>query len=183
MASSITRRSCWSSIGLRGLSFELTRAIRDTLLGADPPVALTKRARGQLDDIRATRAVNVVSGDSTVIEREGEAVRWWTWAGFRANATLAASLPTVVDPTQRPNDFSIRLRPDLSVGLWRDAVAERRGPRSVLVLPIADERAARGLKFSDVLPDHLAAATVSARLADVDGARQVLSERTSWHML
>ncbi|KQY36822.1 ATP-dependent helicase [Nocardia sp. Root136] len=172
----------WSNTGLRGLSFELTRAIRDTLLGTDPPVSLTKRARVQLDDIRATKALNITRGNATVIEREGDAVRWWTWAGFRANATLAASLPTVVDPTQRPSDFSIRLRPDLTPALWRDAVSERRGPNSVLVLPVADERAIRGLKFSEVLPNNLAAATVSARLADVDGARRVLDERASFHL-
>jgi hypothetical protein len=28
----------------------------------------------------------------TVISRDGQDVRWWTWAGFRANATLAATL-------------------------------------------------------------------------------------------
>ncbi|MEV0686634.1 DEAD/DEAH box helicase [Nocardia sp. NPDC050378] len=172
----------WSNIGLRGLSFELTRAIRDTLLTTDPPVTLTKRARAQLADIRATEAVHVTTGESTVIERDGDAVRWWTWAGFRANATLAASLPTVVDPTQRPNDFSIRLRPDLTPGLWRDAVAERRAPNATLILPASDERAARGLKFSEVLPATLAAATVSARLADLDGARRVLDGKISIHV-
>ncbi|MEU4710570.1 DEAD/DEAH box helicase [Nocardia salmonicida] len=172
----------WSSTGLRGLSFELTRAIRAVLLGTEPPVALTKRARAQLDDVCATKTVHTVSDRSTVIERVGDAVRWWTWAGFRANATLAASLPTVVDPTQRPNDFSIRLRPDLNRALWRDALAERSGQDSTLDFPLADERAVRGLKFSEVLPPGLATATVSARLADVEGARQVLGERVTFHL-
>ncbi|WP_101469129.1 hypothetical protein [Nocardia fluminea] len=89
----------------------------------------------------------------------------------------------MVDPTQRPNEFSVRLRADLTPRLWRDAVADRPGPGSVLVLPIADERATCGLKFSDVLPDNLAAATVFARLADVGGARQVLDDRISFRLV
>ncbi|MFD6390785.1 DEAD/DEAH box helicase [Nocardia sp. NPDC060259] len=172
----------WSNVGLRGLSFELARAIRDVLLGADPPVTLTRRAKNELADIRATKSVNSVDDNATVIDRAGDALRWWTFAGFRANATLAATLAAVVDPTQRPNDFSIRLRPDMTAEMWRDAVAELRKPDSVLVFPVADERAVRGLKFSDVLPDNLAAATASARLADIEGARQVLIGRTSLHL-
>ncbi|WP_433598467.1 DEAD/DEAH box helicase [Nocardia sp. CA-135953] len=172
----------WSNTGLRGLSFELTRAIRDVLLGTDPPVDLTRRARHQLDDLRATKGIGTSDRHATIIERAGSAARWWTWAGFRANATLAASLPTVVDPTQRPNDFSIRLRPDLTAEMWHDALAERRAQHPMVILPRADERAARGLKFSDVLPDNLAAATISARLADVDGALRVLEEPTLFHI-
>ncbi|MFE3545553.1 DEAD/DEAH box helicase [Nocardia sp. NPDC059177] len=172
----------WSSIGIRGLSFELTRAIRDVLLGVDPPVDLTRRALGHIDDVRASKGAGLVDDTVTVVEHEGNAMRWWTWAGFRANATLAASLPTVVDPTQRPNDFSIRLRPDLTAGLWHDALADRRAQDPVVVLPQADERATRGLKFSDVLPENLAAATVSSRLADVNGALQVLREPTRFQI-
>ena len=29
-------------------------------------------------------------------------MRWWTWAGYRANATLAATLTAIADPLQRP---------------------------------------------------------------------------------
>ncbi|MEU4599904.1 DEAD/DEAH box helicase [Nocardia sp. NPDC023988] len=171
----------WSSTGVRGLSFELTRAIRDVLLGTDPPVDLTRRARAQLDDLRDTKGPGAVDHRATIVERTDNVARWWTWAGFRANATLAASLSTVVDPTQRPNDFSIRLRPDLTTHLWHEALAEQRARGSVVVLPEADERAVRGLKFSDVLPDYLALATVSARLADVDGALRVLGEPSKIH--
>lgn len=98
----------WSTPGLRGLSFELSRAMRDVYLGQDPPVELTRRARTQLADIRTTEGTAHVRPDGTVVHREGDRVRWWTWASFRANATLAASLPGIVDPTQRPNDTAGR---------------------------------------------------------------------------
>ncbi|MEU2254431.1 hypothetical protein ABZ540_14820 [Nocardia xishanensis] len=171
----------WSNLGLRGLSFELARAMRDVYLGEDPQVELTRRAKTQLADIRATEGTGNARSDATVVHRDGERVNWWTWAGFRANATLAASLPDIVYPNQRPNDFSIRLRPDLTVDMWRGALAERRALLPSLELPQVDERAARGLKFSDVLPGAAATATVSARLADLDSARRVLNESTAFY--
>ncbi|WP_068057224.1 DEAD/DEAH box helicase [Nocardia xishanensis] len=173
----------WSNLGLRGLSFELARAIRDVYLGADPPVDLTRRARTQLADIRAPEGTGNARAEATVVHRDEERVYWWTWAGFRANATLAASLPDIVYPNQRPNDFSIRLRPDLTIDMWRSALAERRELLPSLVLPEVDGRAARGLKFSDVLPDEVATAIVSARLADLDSARRVLGENTAFYTI
>ncbi|MFI5539069.1 DEAD/DEAH box helicase [Nocardia sp. NPDC051900] len=170
----------WSNLGLRGLSFELTRAVRDVYLGSDPPVELTRRARAQLTNLRATEGTGRTRVDATIVHRDGEKVHWWTWAGFRANATLAASLPDIVYPGQRPNDFSIRLRPDLTIDMWRNALAERYALQPVLGLPQVDERAARGLKFSDVLPAEAAMATMSERLADLDSARKVLGEDTAF---
>ncbi|WP_040834913.1 hypothetical protein [Nocardia brevicatena] len=76
-----------------------------------------------------------------------------------------------------PDDFGIALRPDLTADMWRGALATVRAGLPALELPAADGRAVRGLKFSDVLPPDLAAATVSARLADLDGARRVLGEK------
>jgi ATP-dependent Lhr-like helicase len=100
-------------------------------------------------------------------------VRWWTWAGYRANATLAATLQAVTDPLQRPTDSWLRLREDLTPDAWR---AARESVGENLVLPDVDHRAVRGLKFSAALPERLAVATVAARLADFDSARAVLSE-------
>jgi ATP-dependent helicase Lhr and Lhr-like helicase len=39
-----------------------------------------------------------------------------------------------------------------------------------------DQRALAGLKFSEALPERLAAATLAARMADVDSAARVLAE-------
>jgi ATP-dependent Lhr-like helicase len=100
-------------------------------------------------------------------------VRWWTWAGYRANATLAATLRSVTDPLQRPTDSWLRLREDLTTADWRTARADI---GDNLVLPDVDHRAVRGLKFSAALPERLAIATVAARLADFESARAVLGE-------
>ena len=84
--------------GIGGLSFALARAMRDVLLGADLPVSLTRRASGVLAGLRSD-AVGRVHPDGTVISRGEDDLRWWTWAGYRVNATLKATLGAV--PTRR----------------------------------------------------------------------------------
>ncbi|GHF28331.1 hypothetical protein GCM10017776_53670 [Streptomyces griseoluteus] len=143
------------------------------LLGADPPVSLTRRAEASLAEQRESDAPGAVHPGGTLITRVGSDVRWWTWAGYRANATLGATLQSVADPVQRPTDCWVRLREDLTPAAWhaaRESVGEN------LVLPDVDGRAVRGLKFSAALPARLAIATVAARLADFQGARTVLAE-------
>ncbi|MGY1501327.1 DEAD/DEAH box helicase [Streptomyces sp. QTS52] len=167
----------WSGGTLVGLSYALTRAMRDVLLGADPPVSLTRRAEVCLQEWRDEDAPHLVHPGGTLVARQGNDVRWWTWAGYRANATLGATLSSIADPVQRPTDCYLRLREDLSPAMWRAALdAAQASP--ALVLPDVDQKAVRGLKFSAALPQRLAVATLSARLADFDGARAVLSKPT-----
>lgn len=163
----------WMNGGVAGLSYALTRAMREVLLGADPPVSLTRRADACLAEQRDTDAPGTVHPGGTLVTRVGKDVRWWTWAGYRANATLAATLQSVTDPLQRPTDSWLRLREDLTPADWR---AAREDVGENLVLPDVDRRAVRGLKFSAALPERLAVATVAARLADFESARAVLGE-------
>ncbi|MFD7603154.1 DEAD/DEAH box helicase [Streptomyces mirabilis] len=168
----------WMNGGIAGLSYALTRAMREVLLGTDPPVSLTRRATACLTEQRDSDAPDTVHPGGTLITRVGKDVRWWTWAGYRANATLTATLQTVTDPLQRPTDSWLRLREDLTSADWRTA---RENVGESLVLPDVDPRAVRGLKFSAALPERLAIATVAARLADFDSARAVLGEPVRFH--
>ncbi len=68
-----------------------------------------------------------VAADRLVISGTDGDVRWWTWGGCRVNVTLQASLSQVADPSARVNDRSLEGR---------------------LVLPLVDDRALEGLKFS-----------------------------------
>lgn len=169
----------WTSGSVAGLSYTLTRAMREVLLGADPLVSLTRRAVSCLTEWREDDASQVVHPGGTLVTRTGNDVRWWTWAGFRANATLAASVSSVTDPVQRPTDCYVRLREDLTPDMWR-AAREGTDDGAALVLPDVDPRAVNGLKFSAALPQRLAVATVAARLADFNGARAVLREPVRW---
>jgi ATP-dependent Lhr-like helicase len=162
----------WYGTEMSGVSFELARACRDVLLGADPPVPMTERAARYLADARDAN-VHTVHPGGTVITREDSDVRWWTWAGFRANAVLATSLGGLADEKQRFEDEWVRLRPDLTHEMWR-AGTEDAAKR--LSLPDIDEASLRGLKFAEALPERLAVATLAARLADFEGALTALAE-------
>lgn len=163
-------RARWLTSTPGGISYELARAMRDVLLGADPPVTLTRRAAGVLAGLRSD-AIGRVRDGGTVIGGSDNDVRWWTWAGYRANATLGA----LADESQRVDDLSIRLRPDLRPQTWSSAVKELRGQ---LCLPEIDDKALSGLKFSEALPRPLAVATLATRLADLAHAAAVLAEST-----
>lgn len=146
--------------------------MRDVLLGTDVPVTLTKRATSILAGLRSD-AIGRVHPKGLVISRGDLELRWWTWAGYRTNATLKATLGSLADEAQRVDDVSIRLRGDLRPSTWRTAVASL---QDRLCLPEVDDKALAGLKFSDALPHHLATATLAARLADLDHASSVLRE-------
>ncbi|WP_055530911.1 DEAD/DEAH box helicase [Streptomyces graminilatus] len=169
----------WQGSEARGLSYALTRAMRDVLLGTDPDVRLTRRATATLAELRMNRAPHEVHPAGTLLVHDADAARWWTWAGYRANATLTASLGNLADPVQRPTDTHVRLRQDLSPADWKSARAEL--PDS-LTLPTVDPRAVRGLKFSAALPTRLATTTLAERLADLDGALAAAREpvRVEW---
>lgn len=157
-----------------GLSFEITRGMRDVLLGADlPGIGLSRRARTMLDDLRDHHS-GCVDADGTVLRRSSDGdVHWWTWAGSAANRTLHASLD-VVDPRQRIGDRVLRLRHGIDL---REAASELRGSRvQELRDPDVDPRGLRGLKFSDALPATLATSTAAERLGNRPGAEVALRE-------
>lgn len=169
-------RARWANLGWAATSFEQARAMREVLLDADPPVRLTKRAVAELARVRGERRGCVHPGGNLIVRDDRtDDVRWWTWAGFRTNATLAASLQGLADPAQRFNDQWIRLRSDLTRDTWRATVTDA---HTRLCLPNVDEKALIGLKFSDALPKELALATVAARIADLPAAATVLAEPT-----
>ncbi|MGW4420866.1 DEAD/DEAH box helicase [Streptosporangium sp. NPDC004631] len=170
----------WGGTGYGGLSRALTQGMREVLLGTDPPVRLSRRAVERLAVVREG-AVDTVHPGGTVITRDPatDDVRWWTWAGFRANATLAATLDGIAVPGQRVDEVSIRLRSDLTREMWRAGTADA---TDRLCLPDVDERALHGLKFSAALPERLAVATLATRLADLDGADTTLGQAVRWMM-
>jgi len=148
-------RARWITFGIGGMSYALSRAVRQVLLGTDPPVRLTRRAEAALARARE-KAIDIVHPGGTVIDRSGGDVRWWT-----------------SDVSQRVDPYFVRLRTDLTPQMWR---AARDAARERLCLPEVDGKALDGLKFSTALPRHLAEATLAARLADLDGAHLLLEE-------
>ena len=158
----------------RGQSVRAADLVQGSGSGSRPStLKLTARATDRLAFVRDERRGLVHPGGNVIVRTSSGDVRWWTWAGFRANATLAATLSGIADPLQRFDDQHIRLREDLTPEMWRDGSADA---SERLCLPEVSEKALFGLKFSDALPKRLAIATLAARLADLDGAGAVLAE-------
>ncbi|ASU81691.1 ATP-dependent helicase [Nocardiopsis gilva YIM 90087] len=172
--SDLPGKARWFGMAVDAATYALSRAVRDVLLGADPPVKLTQRATAHLAEAR-DRNLDLVHPGGTVIARQGDDVRWWTWGGYKANATLAASLGGLADASQRFTDAYIRLRSDLTPEMWREGTADA---AERLCLPEVDDKALRGLKFNEALPPRLAAATLARRLADLESAAAILAEPT-----
>ena len=158
----------WSS-SPAPLSFELCQAMRHVLLGGDPPVTLTRRAERALGVLRQERHEEVAQ-EALVVRREGTDLVWWTWAGARANATLAAAAPDAVDPGARPDNFAIRLRSDVEP----HALAATLERADLGARPAMTDDAVQQLKLGEVLPRALAHQTLAARATDPEGAAATL---------
>ena len=95
----------WLTPGISGASHALTRATREVLLGADPPVALTERAQQALAKARDEQIATVHPG-GTVITRDTGDVRWWTWARIprqrHPSARPCPNRPTVFSASTTP---------------------------------------------------------------------------------
>lgn len=163
----------WSKMKWMGapapLPYALCQAQRDVLLGVDPSVTLSQRAAAALARAREDHQ-GEVSSRGLVIGVGDRDVWWWTWAGARANATLQAALPDVVDPKQQLSNYRLRLLGPDAADRLGDAHADLAS-----ALPAVSRDALSGLKFAEVLPPHLAVATVAARMADPVGATHALA--------
>lgn len=167
----------WTAGELSGLSFTLTQAMRQVLLGEQPSVQVTRRAENRLAELRERDAHTVVRKGTVVTQTPSGDLRWWTWAGYRANATLASTLSRVADPVQDHRDTYLRLRRDVTRQEWLEELADAAEHPS---LPDVSPKALAGLKFNSALPERLAIATLAARLADLQGAGALVHEPSTF---
>ena len=140
-------------------SFEVCQAKREVLLGAVPDVELSKRLPVAMERLLEERAAEV-SNDGLVLHPRGAGGgRLWTWAGLKANATLLAGLGLGARGVE--NESAL-----LPEGVSADDVKAA----DTDAVPLVDEEAISGLKFSVALPLDLAVRTLGERLADPHGA-------------
>jgi ATP-dependent Lhr-like helicase len=173
--------SRWFGLGAP-LSHALTDAMRRVLLGATPVgVGLSQRAQARLAAERASQAHTVHPEATVVSMRDGRSIRWWTWAGERANAVISAAIaamhPGLVEALDRHGNRSVRLADDATAGIVASAVREATralGPGLAAIEPQVSDEALKRLRFAELLPGSLAAGTLAARAADHAGAEAVL---------
>ncbi len=174
-ATDLPGRSLWQG-ALPPHSYHLAQAQRAVLLGTGPDVDLSHRAVKVLASLR-DEADSRASPDGTVVEHRDDELWWWTWAGARANATLAAALPDLVEVERRIDNHRLRLRPNTSA---EQLCASLDDVAAGSLPPLVTPDAVDGLKFGDVLPPHLATNTLASRMTDQAGARDVVAAGIGW---
>jgi ATP-dependent Lhr-like helicase len=168
-------RSAWTGSSLPH-SYQLSQSQRDVLLGTDPDADLSQRAHTALAALRSDIGHRAAANASVV--SAGAEPRWWTWAGGKGNASLAATLPDIVDLDRRIDNNSLRLRSDVSREKLCQAIDahQQDGPAN----PEVSEDALQELKFAEILPPDLARNTLAARIADPHSAQILLTQQIHW---
>ncbi len=155
------------------LRYELCQAIRRVVSGQADPPGVSRRAQDALEAVRLE--YSWVGGDGTILLlARGESALWWTFAGIRANAMLAAALEAsglMVGPIDNLY-LDLPFRPDP-----RDLEDALRGWEEEPPGPRIDVRDARRLKFGDCLPEDVLHKVLSRRGADIEGFRAIARER------
>ncbi len=103
-------------------------------------------------------------------------MKWWTFAGFRANLTIVTKLSELAQSPVRLDNLALRFDAVVRLEDAERAIRELRSVDPQTLCPSIDERALVGLKFSACLPTELATQMLAERLADVEGASGVLKQ-------
>ena len=143
--------------GGRSMDRDVSEAIRCVLVDGPPAgTTLSRRAAAKLDELRDSIPA---SARPVGISRDGPAAtRWWTFAGTNANRYYSKFMST-----------SALVRKFDGLGLDFTSIAEDTALPSFgdtpLKLDTAEiENAAKGIKFSECLPEDLRARVVKSRL-------------------
>lgn len=171
--------SKWSSLP-QPESFALSDATRRVLLGSDlTRIRLSQRAQTKLEELRKEYAHRIANEATVLVQESNGRLRWWTWAGAKANAVLVSAFlevaPDLLDETRAYNNWQIGLRSDataLAVSRALSSVRMKLASDQACFSPQVDARALKALKFSELLPPVLAINAMSVRLGDPASALQ-----------
>jgi ATP-dependent helicase Lhr and Lhr-like helicase len=190
-------RSLWKGSG-RLLGLELCRAVQELLASDETRDWWSQRAARYLSKLRSefhwiSPEASVVIRDSGVaggafssgglskgvmekgISRGNGAPAWWTFAGDRANAALAAALTRLLKSPVSHDAFRLAIPAPVAMEKVLGAIERLSSLPHSEFLPEIDEKALEGLKFSDCLPLDLALRLLQRRLQDEHGITQTLA--------
>ncbi len=111
-----------------------------------------------------------------MLSRPPAGAEWWTFAGTRANATLAGELSRLCGGRVDHDAFTVTVEGAESMAAVQEAVRGLAGIDVSAMEPLVEEAALEWLKFSRCLPRELALATLASRLRDEPAVRAVLGQ-------
>src|SRR5208337_425835 len=123
----------------------------------------SQRARDRIHVLREEQAW-VESANTMVVRDSDGRLRWWTFAGQRANHVLAQVLSGLTSSKVRVGNLALEFE-------CRLTLEDIEGDMTILRLSELD-----AVMFSACLPTEMALEMLGERLADVSGAKQVLNQ-------
>ena len=167
------------------LSRPLCEAMREVLVSTDEDPWWSKRTRVQIAEMR--ERYEFLQGVDRPLIADGNKLRWWTFAGGKANALLAASLELELGEKVRANNQSVTFsgRAAQSDAAVLQAIRELAIPGALTwehaQLFAPDAARGRVSKFQPCLPEELERDLLARSLLDLDGALAALRDgTTSW---
>src|SRR5699024_3725664 len=144
----------------------------------------TQRAVRTLEAMREEFAHRVSEKGSVVTAIADSRMRWWTWAGARANAVLVSALvkvdPNLFESTTAFDNWQIGLRLDADPHAVVSAITQAKtkfGDDLAGVQAQVDEQtASRQLKFAELLPPPLMLATIAERMTEHEAVNVFLKD-------
>jgi ATP-dependent Lhr-like helicase len=168
-------RTRWPGSGL-GLSYKICKAMQSILCRSDQSDRWSRRCKAEIDRLRDD--FSWLQADSTSLLLEsGDRWSWWTFAGAKANATLAYYLAQDIKSTVSSDGFSLKFSEGVTSDQIQSAQQVLMQASPADLRPVADEKAIRGLKFSECLSPRLADEVTSMRLRDDAAVASVLLEQ------
>jgi ATP-dependent Lhr-like helicase len=166
------------------MSRALCQAMREVLVSDEERPFWSKRARAVIATMRASHAF-LHDEAMPLVEESSGVVKWWTFAGGRANRLLAGLLKKRLGERVTAANEVIRFSAEAGASLVgiREAIRELALGESLTwreaagLVDLSEEM--RVSKFQPCLPDEVARELVARELMDVDGARWVLERWSS----
>jgi ATP-dependent Lhr-like helicase len=153
------------------LSFAVCQEIKRVLAGDDEPAWLDAGAVAELRVLRESYDGLVGEGDAPLGD-DGDAVRWYTFAGGAINRLLAIGLERAGGGEWTAGNWSLRAKTGRDVGRARDAVAALRGVDwgELATASTEDPALDEISKFQVCLPRPIERRLVAGRTFDAAGA-------------
>ncbi len=167
-------RSRWKG-DAQPLSYKVTQSIKSILASDERKPAWSNRGGQEIELLRAGFPW-VKLDRTTLVQSSDNTLKWWTFGGFRANLTLIPKLAELARCPIRLDNYALRFDASSRLEDAEQAIRELRNVDPKTLCPSIDESALIGLKFSACLPVELGTQMLAERMADTEGAGQVLRE-------
>lgn len=155
------------------LSPAVCAEIRSLLNQGATTAGLSRRASGRLAELQADLAC--LTNDGTTIIAKPCGYEWWTFAGLRVNATLAALLEITAGIAARVDNLWLRIPRNTDLRNLEHLAAKLEAPATLTQLLGTFDPQLGSVRFSELLPLPLYQSMQSQRAFDVEGCRNLLA--------